>query len=328
MENHQAMFWEVEIDKIRCHLCPHLCLIGEGQLGICQTRQNINNELIAINYGEITSIALDPMEKKPLYHFKPGKKILSVGTFGCNMKCSYCQNHHISQQRAFSDFKTPDELIKMINQVENNMGIAFTYNEPFMWYEYMYEVAKKVKEQNPNQVIVIVTNGYINPEPLSKILPYVDAMNIDLKAFQESFYQKICKATLDPVLKTIEMAHTKCHVEVTSLMVTEENDSVEEIEKIAQFLGNLNKDIPLHLSRYFPNFKMHYPPTDINKMKKAKEVALKYLNYVYIGNVLYEDVSTYCPICHHVIFNREDLNCTVLKDNKCAKCGNVISMII
>jgi len=324
---HLAMFWEVEKNKIRCNLCPQFCLISEGQIGLCHTRKNINQQLFAINYAQLTSLALDPIEKKPLYHFKPGHKILSLGTFGCNMKCSFCQNHQISQVKAQSDFVNTEELLKLVETIEDNSGIAFTYNEPFMWYEYMHDAAVKIKETMKDKYVVVVTNGYVNPEPLKKILPYIDAMNIDLKSFHHSFYQKVCKANLEPVLKTIEIAQKECHVEVTTLMVTNENDSIEEIESIAKFLGNLNKNIPFHITRYFPNYKIKQPPTDIHKMIEAKEIAQKYLNYVYLGNISNEEHNTYCPNCHHLILDRNNLNISRLKNNACINCGETIPII-
>lgn len=281
----KVLFYEKLKDTIRCRVCPHNCMLDEGKFGICSVRTLKSNIPIAINYGEIASCGVDPIEKKPLYHFKPSKNILSVGTFGCNMTCTFCQNHEISQNRPQTEYISTDKLISIINEVENNAGIAFTYNEPFMWYEYIYDVAKSIKEANPNTSVVIVTNGYINEEPLMKLLPYVDAMNIDLKSYSNSYYKDLCGGSLKPVLKSIEIAAQKCHVEITTLLVSGENDSLEEVEEIARFLSSINKDIPLHLSRYFPRYKLMNSPTDITFMRKAEEVASKYLNRVILGNV-------------------------------------------
>ncbi|QVK19540.1 AmmeMemoRadiSam system radical SAM enzyme [Mycoplasmatota bacterium] len=322
------MFSSVENNKIRCQLCPQFCLISEGQLGLCQTRKNIDQQLFAINYGETTSIALDPIEKKPLYHFKPGSKILSIGTFGCNMKCSFCQNYQISQIRAKSDYIKCDELLRLVDTVENNIGIAFTYNEPFMWYEYIYDMALNMKAKENDKSIVMVTNGYINPKPLEKLLPFIDALNIDLKAFDSRFYREICKADLEPVLKTIEIAQKYCHVEVTTLMVTEKNDSIEEIEMIAKYIGKINKNIPLHLTRYYPNYKMNQQPTKLTKMFEAKEIAQEYLNYVYLGNIPNEDQNTYCPNCHKLVLDRRQLKKSILDGNKCLHCGEIIPIVL
>ncbi|SHI38957.1 pyruvate formate lyase activating enzyme [Lutispora thermophila DSM 19022] len=280
-----AMFWEKHGDRIRCSLCPHNCNIGEGQYGLCSVRTNIEGNLKTINYGEITAIALDPIEKKPLYHFCPGSKILSVGSFGCNFFCGFCQNYSIAHYRAESRYFSPEELIETCRQIDDNIGIAFTYNEPSIWYEYVCDTAKKLKEVCPQYKVVLVTNGYIQEKPLTKILPYIDAMNIDLKSFRQDYYNKICGGDIKYVLETIEKCYDKCHIEITTLLVNGLNDTVEEVERIAVFLSSLDKNIPLHLTRYFPNYKIHRPPTDIDVMQKARGVASKYLNYVYLGNV-------------------------------------------
>jgi pyruvate formate lyase activating enzyme len=280
-----AQFWEKHGDKIRCCLCPHNCKIGEKQYGLCSVRTNMEGNLKTINYGEITAMALDPIEKKPLYHFHPGSKILSVGSFGCNFSCGFCQNYSIAHYRARSQYFSPEDLIEACRQIDDNIGIAFTYNEPSIWYEYIYDTSKKLKEMHPEYKVVLITNGYIQVEPLTKILPYVDAMNIDLKSFQRDYYKKICGGDIEHVLKTIEKSHDKCHIEITTLLVNGLNDSEEEVEKLAAFLANLDKNIPLHLTRYFPNYKIHRPPTDIDVMLKAREVASKYLNHVHLGNV-------------------------------------------
>lgn len=281
----EAMFFERKDDKIQCLLCPHQCVIGPGKYGICSVRTNQEGALKTINYGEITSLALDPIEKKPLYHFHPGKNILSVGTYGCNFTCAFCQNYSIAQFKSKSVYMSSEELIDRALNAPNNIGLAFTYNEPTIWYEFVYDTAKLIKEKHPELKTVMVTNGFINPEPLQKILPYIDAMNIDLKAFSEDYYRKVCGGSLKPVLRTIETAGKSCHVEVTTLVVTGLNDSKEEIEKISRFLAGIDKNIPLHLSRYFPTYKMDLPATDIEVMRAGMEVAKKHLNYVHLGNV-------------------------------------------
>jgi pyruvate formate lyase activating enzyme len=281
----KAMFYEKLRDKIHCYLCPHNCVIEEGHYGKCSVRLHENGELYNINYGEITALSLDPIEKKPLYYFKPNTHILSAGSFGCNFTCSFCQNYSISQHKPESQFVSKEQLISAILTAEDNIGIAFTYNEPSIWYEYIYDCAKLLKETDESKAVVLVTNGYISEEPLKGILPYVDAMNIDLKSFSNRYYKDICGGSLKPVLNTIEIAANSCHVEVTTLLVSGENDSLEEVEEIAKFLGNIDKDIPLHLSRYFPRYKMNNPPTDVDFMFKAEETAKKYLNRVGLGNI-------------------------------------------
>ena len=287
-----------------------------------------NNIPIVINYGEVTSVNVDPIEKKPLYHFKPGKDILSIGTFGCNMSCSFCQNHEISQNKPPTEFIDIDKLISLIINIPNNVGIAFTYNEPFMWYEYIYDVAKKIKEYDKNISIVLVTNGFVNKEPLEQILPFIDAMNIDLKGFTKQYYNEVCGATIDSVLETIKIASKHTHVEITTLMVSDKNDSVEEIVEIAKFLASIDKNIPLHLSRYFPKYKMKNPPTLVENMMKAKEEAIKYLNYVYVGNVAGVDNNTYCPNCGYNLITRDIYTTNPhIKGDKCPNCKEYINII-
>ncbi|NLC02826.1 MAG: AmmeMemoRadiSam system radical SAM enzyme [Tissierellia bacterium] len=285
----EAMYYnKLKDSKVHCVLCPHYCVVSNGDLGICNVRKNIDGELFTINFGEITSISMDPIEKKPLYFFKPGTSILSVGSFGCNLKCSFCQNYTIAQIEEFqgkSDSVNPEELVEIILNKKDSIGIAFTYNEPSIWYEYVYEVSKLLKEKNPDKDVVLITNGFINEEPLRKLLPYVDGMNIDLKGFNNLYYNKICGGRLEPVLKTIEIAGKTTHVEVTTLLVTGENDNLEEVENIAKFLASVDKNIPLHLTRYFPTYKMSNPPTDLNFMYEAKKVAEKHLDRVILGNI-------------------------------------------
>jgi len=324
----EALFYVNQEDKIRCKLCPHNCLIKTGEHGICNVRVNREGILYTVNYGEITSIAQDPIEKKPLYHFKPGRKILSVGSFGCNFTCGFCQNHSISQKRANSEYMSPEKLVEVCKSLEDNIGVAFTYNEPSIWYEYIYNSSRLLKETLKDINIVLVTNGYIKEEPLKMLLPYVDAMNIDLKAFNNKYYKDICGGSVSPVLNTIKVAAKKCHVEVTTLLVSGENDSSEEIDEIAGFIGSINKDIPLHLSRYFPNYEMDKPATKIEVMFEDREIAKQHLNYVYIGNVPGIDNSTYCPKCGYKVIERDGLHIQVNSNGvACVQCGYKINII-
>ncbi|AWK53125.1 AmmeMemoRadiSam system radical SAM enzyme [Clostridium beijerinckii] len=320
-------FYEELKDNIRCWVCPHNCILDEGKFGICRVRTLKSNLPVAINYGEITSMGVDPIEKKPLYHFKPSKDILSIGSFGCNMTCSFCQNYEISQGRPETQYMSIEKLIEIIPSIENNAGVAFTYNEPLMWYEYIYDAAKDIKENNPDTSVVVVTNGYINEEPLLKLLPYVDAMNIDLKGYTNRYYNKICGAKLEPVLETIKIANKHCHIELTTLLVSDENDSLEEVREIAKFIASINVNIPLHLSRYFPRYKMENAATQIEKITEAQNEAKKYLKYVYVGNVEGVDNNTYCPKCNELLIKRNGYNTQVLiKENKCKKCGEEINI--
>lgn len=281
----EAMFYERLNDKIHCYLCPHNCVIENGHFGKCNVRTHEDGKLFTINYGEITSASLDPIEKKPLYYFRPSSHIFSVGSFGCNFTCGFCQNYSISQHKARSEFVSKEELVETALSTEDNVGIAFTYNEPSIWYEYVYDSSKLLKEKAPDKAVVLVTNGYISDEPLRQLLPYVDAMNIDLKSYNKEYYRSLCGGSLQPVLKTIETAAKACHVEITTLLVSGENDNIEEVEEIAKFLSSIDPDIPLHLTRYFPRYKLENPPTDINFMRKAEEVAGRHLNRVVLGNI-------------------------------------------
>lgn len=319
---YDALFFEKHGDKVKCLLCPHNCVIAEDRFGLCSVRTNKDGVLKTINYGEITSMSIDPVEKKPLYHFRPGKNILSIGSFGCNFSCDFCQNYSIAQYKANSKYISPKELTEVCSDLDGNTGIAFTYNEPSIWYEYIYETSKKLKETDPHADVVLVTNGYIETEPLLELLPYIDAMNIDLKSFEQDYYKKICGGQLKPVLTTIKNAVGKCHVEITTLLVNGLNDSKEEVEQIASYLSNLDKNIPLHLSRYFPNYKMDDPPTKLEVMLESRDIARKHLNYVYLGNMSNVDTSTYCPKCAKLLIERNGFFTNNYMDsNVCPECG-------
>lgn len=282
-----AMFFnKIEDQKVHCYLCPHNCVIKPGGIGACRARKNFDGTLYSLNYGKITSAAMDPIEKKPLYRFKPGSMILSAGTFGCNLKCSFCQNWTIAHENPDAYDVTPEELVDKARELvpDGNIGIAYTYNEPSIWYEFVYDTARLIKEAGLSNVLV--TNGFISKEALEKLLPFVDAMNIDVKAYTASFYYEICKGTLDNVKETVEIAAKKCHVEVTTLVIPTLNDAVEEIGEMSRWLSSISSKMPLHLSRYFPNYKMKdIPPTPKETLVAAREEALKYLDYVYMGNV-------------------------------------------
>ena len=282
-----AMFFEkIEDSKVHCSLCPHNCVIKPGSLGVCRARKNIDGELYSLNYARIASVSLDPIEKKPLYRFHPGTIIMSAGTFGCNLKCSFCQNWSIAHKDPETIEVLPETLAaKALETVKDgNIGIAYTYNEPSIWFEYVYDTARLAREKGLYNVLV--TNGFISREPLELLLPFIDAMNIDVKAFTASFYEGICKGTLKNVLETVEAAAGRCHVELTTLVIPGLNDSMEEIEQLSEWIAGISPEIPLHLSRFFPNYKMNdRPPTPVVTLEKARETALRKLKYVYIGNV-------------------------------------------
>ena len=290
-ELREAMYYaQLESGKVQCALCPHNCVIMPGKVGICRARKNIDGKLYSLNYGKVTSIALDPIEKKPLYRFHPNTFILSAGTFGCNLKCPFCQNweiaHSISEDWPNMIYISPDQLVQeALNYLKHkNIGIAYTYNEPSIWYEFVYETSKLAREKK--LLNVLVTNGFINKQPFLELLPFVDAMNIDMKSFNPSFYKEICKGSLDNVKEIVEIAAPKCHVEITTLIIPGLNDSKEEISSLAKWIASINPEIVLHLSRYFPNYKMKdRPPTPKKTLEDLRDEALKYLKYVYLGNV-------------------------------------------
>jgi len=273
--------------KAVCGICPHHCAIEEGKTGLCRARANHNGKIICENYGKVTSIALDPVEKKPLKHFYPGRKILSVGSYGCNLNCMFCQNSSISMaDRNTCEFEeiTPHELVHYAIEYKShgNIGIAYTYNEPLIGYEFILDCAKLVKQQDMKNVIV--TNGYICREPLSDLIIYIDAMNIDLKAFTERFYKKI-RGDLETVKKNIEFCARRCHVEVTTLIIPGENDSDEEIKQLSSWLASVNPEIPLHITRFFPRWHMmDREATPVETVYRLADIARNNLHHVYEGN--------------------------------------------
>lgn len=282
----EAMFYKKNSNNnVTCELCPHECQISNGNMGICRVRKNIDGKLLAASYGQVSSLALDPIEKKPLYNFYPGNMILSLGSFGCNLSCLFCQNSLISMGNPDTQFFSADTIAYMAKECkkDGNIGVAYTYNEPLIAYEYILDCAKAVHELGMKNVLV--TNGFIQEEPLSKLLPYIDSMNIDLKSFNDEFYINICGAKLENILNTIKMAEQHCHIEITTLIITGENDSIDEIEEISKFISSINKEIPFHISRFFPMHKMqNKAATPVETIYSLANIARKRLEYVYTGN--------------------------------------------
>jgi len=332
MSEIEAAYYEkIEDSYVRCQLCPHHCRLKEGQTGLCRVRKNNDGVLVTTNYGEISSIALDPVEKKPLFHYHPGESILSVGTFGCNFECLFCQNYSIAHGTPASHYTKPESLVKIAEEARKNgsIGVAFTYNEPSVWYEYIADVAPMLKEKGLKTVLV--SNGYLEKAPLQKLLPFIDAANIDVKAFNEDFYRQICRGSLQPVLRTVENLVGKAHVEVTTLLIPGKNDSSNEIKELCKWLAEIDKNIPLHLNRYHPSYKMNdILPTPAEVLYKAREIAHKYLNFVYIGNLAGEDNNTCCPDCGNVLIRRNYFRVEIcgIKDKRCSNCGKAIDFIM
>ncbi|MGQ9464283.1 MAG: AmmeMemoRadiSam system radical SAM enzyme [bacterium] len=324
----EARYYETFEGYLQCKLCPHLCKILPGKKGICRSRLNQDNKLWAINYGETTSIALDPIEKKPLYHFYPGSQILSIACNSCNMHCPFCQNWEISQQEVPTEYLSPQMLVKIYLE-HPSLGVSYTYTEPLMWFEYLLDATKLIRENGGKNVLV--TNGLINEEPLKELLPFIDAMNIDLKTMNPEIYKKKLGGDLNAVQKTIEISHRHCHIEITNLVVTGMNDKIEEIERLIDYVASIDKSIPLHFSRYYPNYQYTKPPTSINLLQQAYELARQKLKFVYLGNIPNEDGSnTYCPKCGNLLIERMYFKALIkgLKNSNCAKCGEKIEIKI
>ena len=273
--------------KTRCELCFHHCALDDGQTGLCRARACQDGKIVCLNYGKLTSLALDPIEKKPLRRFHPGSLILSVGSFGCNLRCPFCQNHEISLA-GDSGIPTvevsPEQLAAKATELvpQGNIGVAYTYNEPLIGYEYVQDCASLVHEQG--MVNVLVTNGTVEEEPWRALLPLIDAANIDLKGFTPAWYRRL-GGDLETVKRSIALAAERCHVEVTTLLIPGENDSEEEIRELARWLASVSPEIPLHLSRFFPRYRMlDSPPTPVEQVYRLAEAARRYLSHVYTGN--------------------------------------------
>lgn len=334
---HEAQFYiKLENQILRCELCPWNCVLKPGQTGVCKVRSNENGKLVTHVFNKVAALGIDPIEKKPLYHFYPGKNILSVGEVGCNLHCSFCQNHRISQCFA-SDFKgfyelNTKQIVEKATHTDKNIGVAYTYNEPFIFYEFMFETAQLAHENGLKNVMV--SNGYVNPEPLKKLLTFIDAFNIDLKAFTDEFYLKQTKGKLEPVLETLQIiAKSKSHLEITNLVIPGLNDDETEFGKMVKWIAeNLGNEIPLHLSRYFPQYKMDLPATSIEKLESLFVLAKQHLQYVYLGNVNDEkSSSTFCPHCGNLLISRNRYSTKIngLNQSKsCKNCGTPIKIVI
>lgn len=285
----EASFYTSENGLISCNLCPHNCTIHDGKRGICRVRKNENGRLISESYGQICSMNFDPIEKKPLYHFFPGRIIFSAGSLGCNLHCKFCQNWEISQTgiEEFGNLRmaSPPELINKALSRNNNIGIAYTYNEPTVWFEFMLETAKLAQKEGLKNVMV--TNGFINQEPLEELFPYMDAFSVDLKAFNEEFYKTITASRLEPVLAALKMIRKSGrHLEITNLVITGTNDDEKEFTEMVNWIATeLGRETVFHISRYFPMFKMDKETTSHEKLKNLYDIAREKLDYVYLGNL-------------------------------------------
>ncbi|MGI6659203.1 MAG: AmmeMemoRadiSam system radical SAM enzyme [Dethiobacteraceae bacterium] len=323
----EALYYTSKQQEIICQLCPHFCRLQEGESGLCGVRQVCGQRLFSLNYGLCAALAVDPLEKKPLYHFYPGQQILSVGTVGCNLDCGFCQNWQLV--RAAVDRRTqrytPAALVQLLTE-QQLLGIAYTYSEPGVWYEFVLETAGLVKQQGFKNVLV--TNGYLNPEPLRELLPYIDAFNIDVKAFQDQYYRQYCAGRLKPVLRYVEAAAAAAHVELTYLVVPTLNDQERDVRRFVDWVAALNPKIPVHFTRYYPQRRFNYPPTPAAVMKKLQQIAREKLSYVYLGNLPGIEVNTDCPVCGSTMIERDGYQViNKLRHGCCPHCGQAADIL-
>ena len=335
--NYQAMIHDAEesgaLDRgdltasaVSCGICPHGCRLAEGRTGVCRARRNVGGRIVPLAYGRPCSVAVDPMEKKPLFHFLPGRQVLSLGMAGCNLRCRNCQNAAISQvgpESVPACSLSPAELVALMRRKGLN-AVAYTYTEPLVAFEYVRDCAKAVHEAGGANVLV--SAGYVNPAPLAELLPFLDAANIDLKTMSEKGYLANCGAKRDPVLATLRtLAKSKVVLEVTNLVIPGFNDSEADLRAWCAFVaGELGRDIPVHFSRFFPAHRMrNLPPTPTATLHRAREIANRAgLRYVYCGNVD-EDEITCCPACGACLVSRRgsSVNVGLGKDGRCPRCG-------
>ncbi|MFW6134431.1 MAG: AmmeMemoRadiSam system radical SAM enzyme [Elusimicrobiota bacterium] len=332
---HPALLYEKKSEqKVICKLCSHRCLIKKDEYGLCNVRKNIQGELYTLVYGEPVASNLDPIEKKPLYHFMPGTQSYSIATIGCNFKCPFCQNWQISQGVKKELIENGNQNISPEKIVENAVkagakSMAYTYTEPTIFFEYAYDISKLAYKKNIKNVFV--TNGYMTDECLEKINPYLDAANVDIKYFKDESYKKICGARLRPVLESIKkMKKLGIWIEITTLIIPGENDSHEELKNIAEFISNLDSNIPWHISRFFPQYNYTDKlPTPMETMEKAKTIGIESgLRYIYLGNVA-GGTKTECPKCGTELIVRRGYSIVKnkIRNGRCPECGKKISGI-
>jgi pyruvate formate lyase activating enzyme len=325
----EAAFWKPVKDQVvQCQLCPHHCMIAPEKRGICGVRKNEQGRLFTLIYQACSSIAADPIEKKPLYHFYPGSLVLSFGSVGCTFRCDHCQNYHISMARPEDQTlrDIPADTVAQLAVDYGCKGVAWTYNEPTIWHEYTREAA--IVAKGAGLYTVYVTNGYIEEEPLREIAPHLDAMNVDIKAFHEEFYRTICKAKLAPVLQTCERAKKLgIHLEITYLVIPGFNDDLKEIKEFCQWTGEkLGTDTAVHFSRFHPDYRMtHVPATPLHTLLSCHRIAKEAgLQFVYLGNITHGDYdNSYCPSCKNLLIERHGFSATIkgLVQGRCSRCN-------
>ncbi len=324
----EAQYYEVLPEgQLVCRLCPQQCRLGPEQTGFCRVRTHRDGRLLTANFGQITSIASDPIEKKPLYHYYPGRAILSVGTIGCNLACRFCQNWQISRADAPTQGLEPEELAALALRASaehDSIGLAYTYSEPGVWFEFLMATMPLIRERGLKNVLV--TNGFLQPEPWAELLQWTDAANIDLKGFEPDYYRRLCSGQLQPVLDNIRAAAGRIHLELTTLIVPGENDRPEQIRALAQWIAALDREIPLHLSRYFPSYQSTAPPTPAATMAEAGRIAKEHLSFVYLGNMGGEN-DTRCPECGALWIERNSYRTKCVSGATCPGCGRKVTVI-
>ena len=327
----EAAYYIQDNSGLECTLCPHNCRIKDGKTGICSTRSRVNDKIITLNYSRVSALNIDPIEKKPLYHFYPGSDILSVGSYGCNLSCKFCQNHSISQvpvagPGGMGTIISAGTIVEKALAAANNCGVAFTYNEPVVWFEYMREIAGLAKAEGLKTVMV--SNGYINKEPLAELLEFIDAFNIDLKSFNPEFYRAQTGATLEPVLNTIsDISKKGKHLEITYLLIPGLNDKRDEFADMIDWIsGSCADNVVLHISKYFPNYKSDQPVTPDKLLLEMFELARQKIKFVYLGNTsLPEGRDTRCPECSEILISRKYYSAIISgisTEGKCRNCGS------
>jgi len=311
--------------KLSCILCPHHCLIEDGEHGICMVRENRGGSLYLPFYGALSAVSTDPIEKKPLYHFYPGSSIFSVGFYGCSFRCPFCQNFRIAQFTPKGGNRTtqPNELVEQALQ-QGASAIAYTYSEPLVHFEWMMETATQAHKKGLKNVLV--SNGFINPQPADELLEVLDAANIDFKSIRSEFYQEIVGGKVEPVMAFIKKAAKKIHLELTTLIIPGYTDSSEEISAIAEFIAEQHPDIPLHLSCYYPAYQFNAPPTEPETVFDLAETARQHLNFVYPGNVGLREVNTTCSKCTNVLIRRSGYQVEMpgIEGHSCTQCGHQV----
>ena len=327
----RAEYWAVQPDgRVGCQLCPHHCQLKEGQTGLCRVRTVHGGVLRAMGYGLISSAHVDPIEKKPLYHFHPGAPIFSVGGWGCNFACVFCQNWTISQRLEPGPRRAPEAIVEQA-RASGCALVAYTYNEPLVGFEFVRDCARLAHAAGLKNVLV--TNGYVEPAPAAELLPLTAALNVDIKSIEEEFYHRQCRGTLAPVLQFCRQALAAgCHVELTNLVIPTLNDRLEQIERLAEWIAaNLGPRVPLHLSAYRPEYKAEQPPTPPDTLLQALARCRNHLAYVYVGNVwAAEGQDTRCPACGHELVTRAGYRTALrgLRDGACAKCGQHADFVL